>query len=313
MNKMVIPLILLIISLFTLISPVLSLENEKPIIVATTSVLGSIVYDLAGDKVIVVVIASPNICPAHYDIKPSDIAAVAMAKLVFYHGIEPWLNRLIEASGSKAILIKVAGPWNTPDSLKSYYERVAKALNDNLGMNVSERLIICLKKIDEVANKMKEIAVKYKFNQIKVICMKWQASLIEWLGFQIIATYDPPERLSSKDIVELETKAKEEEVMLIIDNLQSGVVFGKSLAEKVGAIHIALTNFPGTAMELNNVTAVFLYNVEKLKTAVSNYRTLKELTSLRNQLETYRLTVYSLIAIIIFETILLGLALRRRK
>lgn len=313
MNKLVIPVVVLAISLLMLTSSTLSLEDEKPIVVATTSVLGSIVHDLAEDRVVVIVIASPNICPAHYDIKPSDVAAVSMAKLVFYHGIEPWLSRLIEASGSKAVLVKVSGPWNTPDNLKSYYERVAKALSEHLGMNVSERLSTCLKRIDEVASKMKEVATKYKFDRVKVVCMKWQVSLIKWLGFQVIAIYDPPERLSSKDIVELETKAKEEGAMLIIDNLQSGVVFGKSLAEKVGAVHIALTNFPGTAMELNNVTAVFLYNVERLRIAVSNYRTLKELSSLRSQLETYRLAVYSLIAIIAFETILLVLALRRGK
>ena len=313
MNKMVIPAMVLLIVLFAAGNLVLPLQNEKPIVVATTTVLGSIVHDLAKDDVIVIVIASPNICPAHYDIKPSDIAAVSMAKLILYHGIEPWLNRLVEASGSKATLVKISGPWNTPENLKSYYERVAEALNSYLGVNVSERLNICLKRIDEVASKMKEIATEYKFNQIKVVCMKWQASFVSWLGFQVVAIYDPPERLSSKDIVELEAKAKEEGAMLIIDNLQSGVAFGKSLAEKVGAVHVALTNFPGTAMELNNVTMIFLYNIERLKAAVSDYRILKELSVLQNQLETYRLTTYSLIAIAIFEAILLVLALKRRK
>jgi len=309
---MVIPIILLIASLSVWSSLAYPQEYEKPIVVTTTSVLGSIVQDLVGDKATVIIIASPNICPAHYDIKPSDVAAISMAKLVFYHGIEPWLNRLVESSKSKAILVKISGPWNTPENLKNYYIKVAEALNKHLGINVSKRLGICLKKIDEISSKMKEIALEFKFSEVKVICMKWQAAFIKWLGFQVIAVFDPPERLSSKDVIELETKAKEENVMLIIDNLQSGTTFGKSLAEKVGAIHIALTNFPGTTSELKNVTMMFLYNIEKLKEAISNYRVLKEVNNLRYQLEMYQMATYSLIIIVILEAILI-LVLKKRK
>ena len=62
--------------------------GEKPLVVCSTTVLGSIVQELAGDSVDVQVIASPSICPGHYDVKPSDVYAVGEADLIFYHGFE---------------------------------------------------------------------------------------------------------------------------------------------------------------------------------------------------------------------------------
>ena len=56
--------------------------GEKPVVVATTSVIGSVVKDLAGDRVDLYVIASPAICPAHYDIKPSDVYTFSNANLI---------------------------------------------------------------------------------------------------------------------------------------------------------------------------------------------------------------------------------------
>lgn len=287
--------------------------NQKPLVIATTSVLGSIVKDLAGDKVIVNVIANPAVCPAHYDIKPSDILAFREAKLIFYHGFEPWIKQLKEASGSTAPLIKVSGPWNTPDNLKKLYEQVAKALISELGLDVKSKLNKVLKAIDETAKKMKTIAEKYGFSDVKVVVMRWQKPFISWLGFKVVADYPPPERLSAKDIAELEKKGKEDSVQLVIDNLQSGVWFGEELARRIGAVHVVLTNFPGTGEGLNNVTRVMEYNVAQLVKAVENYKALNEINHLKNQLAIYSYAVIALTIIVVIETLILIMAKVRKR
>ena len=60
------------------------------------------------------------------------------------------INELKEASGSTAPIVKISGPWNTPDMLKAKYASVAEALQEYLGIDVSSRLEKCLKSIDEI-------------------------------------------------------------------------------------------------------------------------------------------------------------------
>lgn len=80
---------LLLLALLTAFTPTLSHADsaeEKVVVICTTNVLGSVVEQLAGDRVELVVLSRPGICPADYDIKPGDIYAVSRARLLFYHG-----------------------------------------------------------------------------------------------------------------------------------------------------------------------------------------------------------------------------------
>ena len=76
--------------------PLNNAENEKIRVVTTTSITGSIVEDLAGDKVEVYTIANPSLCPAHYDLKPSDIEIATKADILIYQGFEPWVEQIEE-------------------------------------------------------------------------------------------------------------------------------------------------------------------------------------------------------------------------
>ncbi len=313
----VLPILIALLVITSLVTPQVLCEN-KPIVVTTTSVLGSIVRDLAGDLVDVIVIATPTICPAHYDIKPSDVEAVKRAIAIFYHGFEPWVETLVKASGTKAKLVKIPGPWNTPTELAKRYRAVASALEEVLGVKLSERLSKCLKAINETAAKLKALAERYRFSEYRVVCMKWQVPFIKWLGFQIVATYGPPERLSTREVVEIERTAREKGAVLVIDNLQSGTWFGRSLAEKLGIVHVALTNFPGTEPGLNNVTSIMRYNVGKLIAAIKEVEVLSKVRSYLAELTTLRNLMYVLIIAIVAELavivilVMLYLRIRRR-
>ena len=314
MRILYISLILCVVLVYVVSALSVNICAGKPLIVCSTSVLGSVVRDLAGDLVEVRVIASPTICPAHYDIRPGDVEAVAKASLIFYHGFEPWIERLVKASGSKAPLVKISGPWNTPPGLKRYYTAVASALKSYLGIDVSGRLSKCLSAIDRVAKVLREAKVKYGFGEVKVICMQWQVAFVKYLGFNIVAIYPPPEKISLSEAAKLEKIAKSEHVALIIDNLQSGVEFGRRLAKASGAIHVVLTNFPESEPGLNNVTMVYLRNLKVLVDAVRLYRLKTYGTALKSEVESlkFRLRLFEGLTIVfIVSTLVLGLLLLR--
>ncbi|MGQ9514498.1 MAG: metal ABC transporter substrate-binding protein [Thermoproteota archaeon] len=292
---------------------------EKPIIVCTTNVLGSIVEEFLMDNIDVVVLVRPSLCPADYDMKPSDIYAVSRAKLLFYHSMpgEFWLKGLIETAGNKNLtLVKVPGDYNTPEGARSCVRLVGGNLSLALSINLDAKIEEMLAEIDAVKNEITGEAQTLGVEGVKVICMKWLEPFIRWLGFDVVATYNPPETLSGADIVSLVETAQREGVTLIVDNLQISVEFGEGIASQVGAVHVVITNFPGAIPGTENLAKMFRYNAHQLFEGLRTWRSTRELRTeiknLENQLTLYQ-AVAAIVAIVaVAEAILIYVERKRR-
>ncbi|MBS7634110.1 zinc ABC transporter substrate-binding protein [Candidatus Bathyarchaeota archaeon] len=256
-------------------------EGEKPIIVCTTNVLGSIVKEIAGDDLDVIVLVNPSLCPTDYDMKPSDIYALSKAKILFYHDIpgeKPWLGDLIEAAVNEDLMqVKVPGTYNTPAGAKSCIRIIGGNLSMALSKDFSSKVSSMLDAADSVADEIRREAQSLGVEGVSVICMKWQKTFVEWIGFKVVATYDPPETLSASDIANIIDKARNESAALIIDNLQISAEFGASIASEVGAEHVVLTNFPGAIPGTGNLTQMFRYNAKQLFEGLRRWRAMREL------------------------------------
>ncbi|QRG06170.1 metal ABC transporter substrate-binding protein [Xanthobacter dioxanivorans] len=88
---------------------------QKLPVVASFSILGDFVKQVGGDRVKVTTIVGPNGDAHVYQPTPADAKAVAAAKVVFVNGLgfEGWLDRLVKASGTKAVIV-VATKGVTP-------------------------------------------------------------------------------------------------------------------------------------------------------------------------------------------------------
>ena len=78
--------------------------SGKPKVVATYTVLGDFVKQIAGDKVDLVVIVGPDGDPHKFDPTPQDVVHLAEAVVLFENGVgfETWLDKAYTAAGSKA-------------------------------------------------------------------------------------------------------------------------------------------------------------------------------------------------------------------
>ena len=287
--------------------------NSKPLVVCTTTVLSSIVVDLAGDLVSVDVISSPAVCPAHYDVRPSDVEAFRDADLILAHGFEPWVDDLKEASGSKAPIVRIKGAWNSPKALKEIYTKVSEALRDNLGIDVSDRLNRSLKSIDSLESWLKEVSKENSFEGKPVVCMLFQKGFVSSLGFKIVAVYGPPEKVSAKQYEAIIRNATDHHAILVIDNVQSGTDLGKKIASEIGAVEVALTNFPQTAPNLNNMTQVMEWNAQKIVDALKNAELMGEVSSLKGQIEIWRTSTIATLIGAVLEAIIIVVLLMRMK
>jgi ABC-type Zn uptake system ZnuABC Zn-binding protein ZnuA len=299
-------------------------EVEKPIVVCTTNVLGSIIKEIAGEDVDVHVLVNPSLCPADYDMKPSDVYALSNAKILFYHDIpgeKPWLRNLIEAAGNEDLIeVKVPGTYNTPAGAKSCIRIIGGNLSRVLSKDFSGKISSMLNAVDAVAEEIKSEAQSLGVGNFSVICMNWQKTFVEWVGFKVVATYNPPETLSASDIKQLIDKARNESVALIIDNLQVSAEFGAPIASEVGAVHIVLTNFPGAIPGTGNLTQMFRYNAKQLFDGLKRWKAMKvlemevkelaeslraETESLRNQLSAFQAATFVAATVAAVEFILL--------
>jgi ABC-type Zn uptake system ZnuABC Zn-binding protein ZnuA/ABC-type Mn2+/Zn2+ transport system permease subunit len=101
-------------------------DSDKVSVVATTTQIGDFVREVGGDDVDVHQILSPNTDPHDYEPRPDDVTTTADAKLVFVNGdnLDPWMNQVVDDSGSDAkvvdlgttVPVKVPGESSGPEA-----------------------------------------------------------------------------------------------------------------------------------------------------------------------------------------------------
>jgi zinc/manganese transport system substrate-binding protein len=99
--------------------------QDKLPVVATFSILGDLVRQVGGDRVDVVTLVGPGGDAHVYAPAPADGRTLAQAKLVFSNGLgfEGWIDRLVKASGTKALPV-VASKGVRPRQAADEHDKV---------------------------------------------------------------------------------------------------------------------------------------------------------------------------------------------
>jgi zinc transport system substrate-binding protein len=224
-------------------------------IMAGSSLIANIIQDVADGKMETRTLIPPGVCPGHYDLKPSDIEALANSTALFIHDYQEYFQNItgaIEAAENPDLIItvlNVTGNWMVPAVQAEAVGKIAQALAqidpENAAyyqQRAADREQAILAKGEEVENTLQEAGVE----GVKVICADMQAGFVSWAGFNITATFGRPEDLSTTDVAQLVTGAKQAGAALIIDNLQSGsATLGAAIEQDVEAIPVTISNFPG--------------------------------------------------------------------
>lgn len=129
----------LIVVIFTLITWS-AFAQQKPLVLATTSVFADMAQNIAGDDVEVQTIVPIGADLHTYKPSPRDAQSLASADLILKNGLnlEPWLNELIIDSGAKAKVISITDgiqfiekephAWMSAESGLIYIENIKNAL-----------------------------------------------------------------------------------------------------------------------------------------------------------------------------------------
>lgn len=225
-------------------------KASKLRIATTTSLIGTAAKMIGGDRVDIVTIVPAGMCPGHFDVKPKEVELIADARLFLAHGWEPWMDDMIGAVANrqqKVEVVDLPGNWMVPDVHLKAVERIRAILCqvDPEGCEYfAKRSEDYQEKIRAAAEEIREEAARRGVGDVNIICSDMQAEFLSWLGFNIIARYGRPSELNPKEMAEIICRARNSNVRLVVDNLQSGSDAGVRIAEEIGADHIIISNFP---------------------------------------------------------------------
>ncbi|MFO8132399.1 MAG: metal ABC transporter substrate-binding protein [Thermoplasmatota archaeon] len=216
-------------------------------------------------------------CPSHFDTRPSDVQRISSADIVISLGWEPWLQDLLDASGATATRINCAGlgEWNLPTGALTYVQALRDNLTDALPARqqaIRDNAESYLHSINQTAEDAQRMITSKGYTGKKVVCMEWQQAYVSWLGLNVTATYAPPERLSTGDMLNVTAAASGSGVCAVVDNLQSGTSFGASMAADAQVSHVVLTNFPGAAPTAGTYLDMLTYNTEQLVSGITAHQ-----------------------------------------
>ena len=258
-------------------------QHTQPLvdIMTGSSFITNIIQDVADGELETRTLIPPGVCPGHYDIKPSDIEALANSKALFIHNFQQTyanVNGAIEAAENPDLIItvlNVTGNWMVPAVQAEAVNKIAQALGEiypenaaYYAGNATERAQAILVYGEQVKDRLQDAAV----DGVKVICAAMQEGFVRWAGFDIVATYGRPEELSPADVQQLITEAIEAGVVLVIDNLQSGsTTLGVSMEQDIEAISVIISNFPGGLKNTETWEKAIDKNVDLLLDALNEW------------------------------------------
>ncbi|MGM9571687.1 MAG: metal ABC transporter substrate-binding protein [bacterium] len=238
-----------IIFLFFSYPQTLWASASKLQITATTTLMAGIVKEVGRDKVQVTTIIPPASCPGHFDLTIKNVQSLVKADAVFYHGWEPFLNKMSKITAkSKTDLYKIAvsGNWMVPPKQKSATREIAQKLAALDNANKSFYLKNAENYISRIEKEEKKIQNKTKNLRGKTVMVSQQQKpLLMWLGLNPAVVYDGSQKFSPQYTMKLVQQGKAAKVHMVIDNLQNGPQAGRAIANELRVPHITLSNFPG--------------------------------------------------------------------
>ncbi|HOP85003.1 MAG TPA: zinc ABC transporter substrate-binding protein [Syntrophorhabdaceae bacterium] len=246
---------IIILTVFLSIIGILSYTSQKGLtserkylIITSDTLLANMVSSLLPkERYSVEAILPPDQCPGHYDIKIKDMEKIKHSELIVSFRDMPFLNNSAFNEKTRIFVDSKGHNWMSPN----HYEHGLKMISNILINHFKQDALTIERLKDKEMKRLKEATINLKRlikdNGLlgkKVIASSMQKEPLEWMGFKVVAEYGRQESLSTKDIVRLTKIEKKGEVILVVDNLQSGPNVGKSIAEAIGVPHVVLTNFP---------------------------------------------------------------------
>jgi zinc transport system substrate-binding protein len=208
-------------------------RSGTPAVVASTGWAAAFAY-AAGAEQVRVLAPYELRHPPEYELRPSDIRVVSEARYIVYAGYEAMVDRLVDAAGARAELIRIT-TQNDLETIRGSVIEIARRLGT---VPEAERN---LEEIARFFRSWKAELDERKALNLTIASHAFQAPLLESLGLESAATFGPAP-LEANLIRDITRTAPD----LIVDN-EHNPVAGPIRETNPGARYVAFINFPASA------------------------------------------------------------------
>jgi ABC-type Zn uptake system ZnuABC Zn-binding protein ZnuA len=222
--------------------------NDMRVIVTSDTILSGMIASLmSSHRYYVAAVLPPGQCPGHYDVKLSDIEKMKKARLVVSFKGMPFMDKTGSGTTVRLFLDTEGRNWMAPDSymhgLNLLADRLSEYYPEDRNAIMSRKKAV-IEEVRAYADSVARRIGQAGLTGAPIISSSMLKEPLEWLGFRVVGEYGGPETISARQIVRLSKIGRENRIVFVADNLQSGPDAGKGIADSLGTPHVVLTNFP---------------------------------------------------------------------
>ncbi|HOY57198.1 MAG TPA: zinc ABC transporter substrate-binding protein [Verrucomicrobiota bacterium] len=242
---------------------------DVPRIATTTSYLEAAASDLLGGALSIVRLAEPGTCPGHFDMRPSQIAALRQCRALFRFDFQKGLDARFQGADAPLRVTAVSVPrgMGRPDSYLLACRQMADALSALELVSRTEaetRLREIADRLDALSCDATNRVRGAGLSGVAVIASGRQRDFCEWLGLDVVATFSAADAASIGEIEQAIAAGKLASIKLVIANLPEGRRTADALAGRLGAGVVVFENFPLVRNGRVSFDAMLEANVEAL-------------------------------------------------
>jgi len=213
----------------------------------TTTILDSMVHDVAGDAVRTRCLVPPRSCPGHFDLKPGDLEQIAACRAFIRHDYQSHLDQKLRAAAKDARVIVVESQVSqaTPEGYLAGCRVVCGRLKELCPASAE----MFDARLAETTERVRRVEAELRpqlepLNGKAVLASQHQKGFCEWAGLKVIATFGQGEDMSFKELSELLDSGRKGGAVAVIGNVQRGSREPRAIAEMLRLPVVILSNFP---------------------------------------------------------------------
>lgn len=218
--------------------------------VASTAWTGAIA-EAAGAENVIVLAPLDLRHPPEYDFRPSDVAKVLDADVIFWGGYEGFVRNLVEANDIPSERLYRVVTNNAPHNLKEQTRAIAEYIGTEAAQKVWEA------RFDALWERIITEAQKKGVANTKVVVNFHQEQFVRSLGYNVVGVFGP-EEVTPRVIADLLAAEPD----MVIDNWHNPML-GKPIADAANIAYVELLNFPGTH-GTRTIESLIEYNARQL-------------------------------------------------
>ena len=220
--------------------------TDKSILLTNSTFESAAREFLSPSELEVIRLSEPGTCPGHFDIQPKHAAAMLRTSLIVRFKFQESLDSKVGTNKKIKVIDNVEGLCK-PSTYISICEKmgdifveenwISPEYKDLKLQQISQRL-------DSLSNELKKQIGDAGLSNIPVLTSPHQKLFCEWLGLNVIGTFNSSESASALEIFNSYKQAHHSNSSYVIANQPEGTQLAQMLADKTNSKLAVFGNFP---------------------------------------------------------------------